>query len=205
MATATLQFAGDVTGSGWTNGNWSWNGGGQPDSAAAVLNAGWTGVDGDSYWLIPTNTAVSEGLTFGGCLSETIATPPDSTFNVCTDCSIVLRAEVSSSKHSSGSGFECICYQSDETTALTNTISTGTITTSWANYTLTMTLAGSQTLTAWTNAQLWIGALNGYSVIDYAAVTLTYTQTTGGGGGCILVGPTGLPLIWNGMPLVSIG
>lgn len=162
MASVTLQCVADISGSE-QNGN-----------------------DNPGWWIYPTGYTAAEALSDSSDSSyilqgsptceERLQTPSDGTFNVATSVTINCRCETGSSKHTGGVTFQV--FQSDGATALTASATTTSLTTSWAAYALTPSLSGSQTLTAWTNAELWISSSNSYSGVSQASVTLTYSQTS---------------------------
>lgn len=174
MPSVTLYSASDVPNNGYVEGHWSYSASpSTPDGIYSVFNAGGPGgADGDTIWF----GCLASGQSLGYCLAVNLQTPSDPTFSVATAVTIYVRGEASSSKHSSGSGLNATIFQSNGTTALTNWVSTGNLTTSWATYSLSMSLTGSQTLSAWTNAQLWVEGLNGYTNCDAANVIVTYSQ-----------------------------
>jgi len=179
VASTTLQPISDISGSEVGPGTgWQIEGGGS--TAWQSLTDG-----SDTTFIVAPSS--------GGYAKETLSTPSDSLFLLATAVTINLRCETSSSKKTGGVSAQI--YQSDGATALTAAGSTGTVTTSYATYSFSVTLSGSQTLAAWTGAQLWISTTNNDDAVSEASVTVTYTQggndvvgVGGGGSGSFVMG-----------------
>lgn len=103
-------------------------------------------------------------------------------FGTGTGLSFIIRAQYSSSKLDNKS-FNAQVYQSDETTAITNSITTA-LSSSFSNYTLNFTITGATTKTVWDGMRLKLtpmtGSTGGSTFISAIDRTVTYSAPAGG-------------------------